>query len=846
MKFPKKIVFVFLALAIVVQPLTARAKNDDYSWRRQLAAIEVAVDSYRLVLRELENMVAQFHEEAVQAPVGVNDRHLLWKVNMGQSYKGLMGAKSDDLPLLLKMVHQNLLEQVELATEWEDPVEFFAIVEGLVLNFQTIEAQIKLYEKYGQLSSGFHDEFVDEDTALELVEEAVLNVQRDLLAINKAGRELNDGSSEQEANKYQLLVRLNLSLRNLLEAMALAGQAGVDIGFTPQMVTTDYSKKVALFETRLARITKQLKDLKRPLPHYNLDITARCGDDVAAGVEVKLGIGRRLTVEETKEKESWQPQLLIQRRPVLLDGASWHPLSDWQTVERQPFEKSRILTEVLPGGQVYEYLFKIGTLAGVYSSVDQITVACPAGDNIVPSSITAEAAINGTWRDDLTEDRTLRAYRELDVINVSWPLAPIEQLPRREKSLKPNALDHYELMRSISDGDFETVAVLPPGTTYYEDRVSLERLKRTKSVRYQVKVVDRSGREALSPVSAAVNGDWEVWAQVAQAGYFEYTNTELDLAISKAIDLYPEYIVKAAHEWLVGVGKDLYPDALARYWQRAPESLKIKWYGDEQKVRYDGDSLCMFGGPAHYIERDHKRLITEIWLALQPEVVSMEPARWWKSLARSQQEEYLERWWNSLNQEYREFLKMGQNQAVNDEMVPAGRENAPWQGLAIETLSPAVTVSWYDSLDSIEQGFLEYFWREIEREVKVAAVAEWWMDQPEAYRHSVCFPAYNGLSKDERAAYLKSGYEDLSVEVRARFLPYVFFEAASWGEKADVVHHVEDSSRASHRKMMFEYYRPLDVACGFKLDKILIIAVAVLFLAVGGWLLWRKRRINRY
>ncbi len=803
----------------------------DYSLSRTMASIEKAVDSYRLVLRELENLLAQFIEEAQKEQSDSTSRHAAWRVTMQYAQKGLNNADTAELPPLLKMIHQDLLNHFADGEDFSRPSELFKELEAIILDFELIQNEIKLYEKYGKSISGVETRFKDDDEALDEIEEAVLAVQKDLIAINKAGAEDADSGE-----KYPLLVRLNSSLKVLLDTLAAAAESGVEIGFTPEIVSRDYSRKVELFAERLKKVKKSALNLKEKLPPYNILMTAKCLDGASEEIEVAIGVGRKATAGELLVKEPYRAFLNLKKREVQFDGLSWNEESALKEVEYRSFGGSEVLKDYLPMGKAYEYIASIETMAGFSSTLETLIVSCPVKELTAPATISAKALINGDWRDDQSRNRTDKVYRDLDVIAVSWPLSPSEEVPDKGENGALSALKYYHLYRSVSEEEFEHIATLKAGTIYYEDRVSLSRLMRSNNVRYQLEAEDRAGNRVKGPVSSVVRGDWDVWQEVALSGYFEYTDEEMDNAMSKALAEYPEYIVEAARKWLKE-NNESYHKALKRYWQRIPDELKIHWYNEEQKVLFEGSSLCLSEGPKEFSERDRKRVITEIWLAMQPPVVAMEPARWWQSLAQKQRTEYLNSWWQRLNPEYAAELLKKKESSVNDEMVPAVDDGesdvAPWFGMTIEALSAAVVASWYDSLDSIEAEFLEYFWQNIEEESKKIAFKEWWADQPEAYRKAACYPAFKALSREKREHFLKKGDEELSAAVLARFLPYVYFEAAPWGEKTAVIHHVEDKMRATKRHFLFTYYRPLDVICDFNLNKVLFFAILLLLTALG-------------
>jgi hypothetical protein len=608
-------------------------------------------------------------------------------------------------------------------------------------------------------------------------------------------------------------------------------------------VSRDYSRKVDLFVKRLLKVQNLAAALEEKLPPYNIAMTARCLDGASEEIEVAIGVGRRATAGELLNKEPFRAFLNLKKKEVQFDGLSWSGSKDLSEVDYRAFSGSEVIKDHLPMGKAFEYMAQIETMAGFSSTLESLIVSCPVKEPAAPATISAKALINDDWRDDQSRNRTEKVYHDLDVIAVSWPLSPSEEVPNKGENGAPNALKYYHLYRSVSEEEFEHIATLKAGSIYYEDRVSLTRLMRSNNVRYQLEVEDRAGNRVKGPISAIVRGDWDVWQEVALSGYFEYTDAEMDAAMSKALQEYPEYIVDAARKWLKDNNEN-YHKALKRYWLRIPEELKIHWYNEEQKARFDGQSLCLERGPEEFSERDKKRVITEIWLAMQPPVVAMEPARWWQSLAQKQRTEYLNNWWQRLNPEYAADLLKKKESSVNDEMVPApdgGSDVAPWFGMNIEALSAAVVASWYDSLDSIEAEFLEYFWQNIDEESKKIAFAEWWSDQAEAYRLAACFPAFKALSKEKREHFLKEGETELSAAVQAKFLPYVYFEAAPWGEKMAVIHHVEDKMRATKRHMLFTYYRPLDVFFDFNLNKVLLATIFIIVMTISIRIYFKKR-----
>ena len=72
-------------------------------------------------------------------------------------------------------------------------------------------------------------------------------------------------------------------------------------------------------------------------------------------------------------------------------------------------------------------------------------------------------------------------------------------------------------------------------------------------------------------------------------------------------------------------------------------------------------------------------------------------------------------------------------------------------------------------------------------------------------------------------------------------MPYVYFEAAPWGEKMAVIHHVEDKMRATKRHMLFTYYRPLDVFFDFNLNKVLLATIFIIVMTISIRIYFKKR-----
>ena len=99
--------FAIIFFLFLPQGHATSDETKDYSLTRTIAAIEKAIDSYRLVLRELENIFAQFIEEAEKEENNANARHAAWRVTMQYAQKGLNNAAADELPPLLKMIHQD-------------------------------------------------------------------------------------------------------------------------------------------------------------------------------------------------------------------------------------------------------------------------------------------------------------------------------------------------------------------------------------------------------------------------------------------------------------------------------------------------------------------------------------------------------------------------------------------------------------------------------------------------------------------------------------------------------------------------------------------------------------------
>ena len=792
---------------------------------RLSAAVDEAVDVYRLALLELVPSLRKLCELAVQSgtqpttelPTG----HRAVVTRLASALAQRVSANA--LPSITRAYHVEAVDALGRLAEARTMQEVVGPSRAMLRAMQHVvtaaDDVIDLYSRERPTADTVltaNDALDGIQAALDELEVAEANVHR----LQRRGPPSND--------PLQAFMRLDVALGHALDMIAAARQAGVPIGIELPQSTAFMQEHVASLRHHLAELHEVVEDMgERPRfaagdvqaawmarPDGGADVQLQWvpppqGDHTVAALRIyRRMLPGPLSDGELAALQCDAGRIMATQKAKLLAQAG---AGDAMLVAQLPPGRAA-WTEQLPAPAVpAAYRMAAVTAFGVERQNQEEPALT------LPKTLTAPLWVSAHLPEVAPEDPAF--YRDADAVHVVWAASPSDVV-KRPRALR-FASDHnipvvrrYEVWRD-SAGTVTRIGRVGPGVTQWVDRPSQQELK--AGVRYTVdavdihKVVARSaGACAPTPVLLRDLGPAFAEAQ-AGAGHMTRPNAwerrvAAQLADGNALLLERKKLAQrhtpAEQEaWL------------QRFWQDQPTRQKITWYKEWLVHMSDAEREAFLSSPpsvAQVAARDLPWVMAESFVREHQELVP-EVQRWWQLLDDKTRDLHVQGWRKQRDHAHLQFVASG---ALSTD----GHDNGvDW---------PVRLWTWYKSRDSAEQDRIAAAWEALPPAVQQQRVATFFAALPPQVAHSLRWPDWEQRSPREQADFLQHGFMLLPDGLWPQVLAWIGWETLSPPERITAIRSEVD---ALHRFMSFCHYtlRPLDLWLDFKL------VLALLVLALG-------------
>lgn len=661
----------------------------------------------------------------------------------------------------------------------------------------------------------------DADTALAQIQDAIDQVgvaERRILALRERDAEL--------AELYQAYLFLEISLGNMLDVIAAAEEAGVNVGFELQLALDGFKEILGPVRERAGRLRAVVDRMASPPTVEPTSAVAWYLDGVSQPRVISVDLKRRgrgpvagWRVEGVPQFEAMSARLIERLRCRASRGEE--PGSGDDPVERPiestPFllgtftEAEGVLRVPLPDDHE-EFALRVSavTAFGTPSAPLEIKVTRVPATAEPPVRLYAEVMDTSPFDPEF--------YYDYDLVRVRFPPSPNDLPPELEGRLDgvPSVIG-YDLYRGET-----RVASLEPGQTDYADRVDPQWL--TAGATYRLVTRTADGQELATPSCPAFDTvkaerQPEMALAVAGAEFFERPS-----AIEREVEERLRGDAVKREQLLEELSDHPDRDALLdRWWSSVSERQRLAWLDDWVSLQGGAESEWFRQTPT-LSARDRDWVIAAMWLQEQEPVLRREVSRLWKLLHPSERAAAERAWFESRGAAWRAALEKQLQDA--DDTVRS------------EILEPARIAYWVGLKDAPEKKLLLSWWDEKGDEERRATLRAWLSDQPAGLVRELRWPSNAALTEDEFTARLANAHRTLPQALAPRFLAWWRFEQLEGEELRRAVAADVGALNVMRSRIRFAL-RPLDLATGFNA---LLLYVAFVILIPAALLLWRGRR----
>ena len=813
---------------------------------RAAASLEILLDLYRLSLVELVPAARRAAalglgiEATTTTPIPEPVTEVFGRLAASVQSR----VPTSALPVISRGYHaevEDAFEQLSAAgtlSQVVGPLKVLGRAMGRVCD--TGDELVDLYSRQRPIQVKVLDPGAMLDDVSEALDE-VAESERNILVLRNKHAALGD--------QLRAFERLEVTLGHALDLIAVAGEAGLHIGFEAQLGTAGFAAVVQ-------RVRAQLQELERVVRQLEVKPRGVVGGLSALVIETKPGREAETHIRwELPTGESAPAVLRVYRRVDVKSLsrrlALAHECEGKSAVEAETLSATAVadmsdkpvLVAELPAGRTAytDPLGEVPLVSPIYRVVAGSAFGVE-GDGPETMALFAPATLEGpplVWTRSLAPapDQP-EFYRDYDAVEVSWelPQNEVTGLPAAERewamSEKLPLVTGYRILR-FAGGVPKVVTTLPAGASHYVDRVSADVLS-AGLLRYTIEVLGTGNQTARPPAACTLSPPLSVdivkalsLARRGLAVVGRPTTMEREIA-AKLKD--PADLKRA----MTAFGAR--PEAeraqlLESWWHSVSEARRIAWLREWPSFVPEADRTVFAAGAAERLRaRDLEKARIEIWLSRESPEVQAEVDRWWNLMDPPAREAATTLWMGRLDER--------QRRAVVDKRAKNGGA-FDWQ-----SLRPARVMAWWAARDPIEQGRLAAWWQELQPEVRLTATRDWLQNLSPEDQLSARWPDWQQLRPEEQQQLLDHAWSELPQGLYPEALAAVAWAdlLKQGGSELDQVLLAEVGGLTRAWVQLRYATRATDLAVGFHLVSLKLTATALLVIGASWWILRRRRK----
>ncbi len=796
--------------------------------QRVVASLESTLDIYRLGLAELVlagELLADLGEEPgarADRAIPENAREVFGRLARVLSSR----VPADALAPIPRGYHYEALDSLEKLAAAERLGEVRVPLAELV---RALEELVGVADDVVDLFSRqrpIQVQIFDADTALAQIQDAIDQVgvaERRILQLRKREAEISE--------LYQAYLFLEISLGNMLDVIAAAEEAGVNVGFELQLALDSFKEILARVKTRTETLRAVVDRMDTPPTVEPRSGLAWWIDGTAQEATITLELRQRgagafagWRVEGVPRFDSMREQLIERLRcrsslgeePGLRNDPVEVPIeSEPFLIGTYPASETPLRIPILEGHRDFFLRVSAVTAFGTPSEPIEVDVARLPATAEPPARLYAEAVEVSPFEPAF--------YEDYDLVKIHFAPSPNDlsaELAGRADGV--SLVTAYELYRGET-----RVATLSPGQTELVDRADPKWL--TSGATYRLVTRTSDGHELTTPSCPAfdtvvADRQEELTLAIAGAEFLERPST-----IEREVEGRLRADAVKREQLLEELAGDPAREALLdRWWNSISDRRRLAWLDDWVELQGGVDS-DWFRETPEISSRDRDWVIAAMWLEEQEPALRREVARLWKLLHPSERAELERAWFESRSPAWRATLE--EQLRAADEVVRSG------------ILEPVRIAHWVATKDPQERELLFSWWEQKAEEERSKTLREWLASQPAGLRRELRWPQNEALGEDELAARLQTAHHALPPALAPQFLAWWRFEQLEGDELRRAI--AADVGALNVMRARLHYaVRPFDVATDFN-AYLIFIGLLILVPIALFWLRGRHKRVRR-